>query len=248
MKHELEAIRDFLLKAEEIRYFGEDNSLRCFVDMFFHGDLHIGDAPDFYISMNNEIMIVEHFEFDSYGVNRKGSIHRQELAKIERMNSKIPYTESGELRHVEMQGRTSYRNYIDNASRSFDDHYAHVDMYIDNLRKAQIINEKLEVKIVFLIEDVSPLGSVAVKYNGDDPPFIPMNLAFCKEFIELIENKDMVDYIIACSSYGNVNETWFIDLQQLEEYRKQAIDFAAMEFVDFSTHVLTYKRLIDLKE
>ena len=41
------------------------------------------DAPDMLVRKDNIALIIEHFEFDSYRVTRKGSQNRREQSRIE---------------------------------------------------------------------------------------------------------------------------------------------------------------------
>jgi len=64
-------------------------------------------------------LLIEHFEFDCYENKRKGSVNRQEQARVERKFDKIPNNQEGVYLHDTIKGVSSYSNYIANVSNAF---------------------------------------------------------------------------------------------------------------------------------
>lgn len=60
---------------------------------------------------------------------------------------------------------------------------------------------------MFLIEDVSPLGSIISETDG----LKALSLHMCKEFLTELEMSPQVDYVLTCSCAGNSQGVWFID-------------------------------------
>ena len=102
---------------------------------------------------------MEHFEFDCYQRTRKGSSYRLEEARIQRAFDALPLVGNKAVLHDAINAPNSYEDYIKNVKQSFDEHYAKIDSYIQNLISDNVISDDSEVKVMFLIEDVSPLGT-----------------------------------------------------------------------------------------
>lgn len=86
-------------------------------------------------------------------------------------------------------------------------------------------------KTLFLIEDVSPIGSIAVDHSGENPQTVPVVLAQSPEFLHLLESSLDLDYVLCCSSAGNDEFVWFIDLNELPSYVEKQCDYASMQFL-----------------
>ena len=245
-KNELETTinKYFSNEKNTVHYYGSGNGAEEFLQMQSDSKMDYRDAPDMYIKKNNLVYIVEHFEFDCYKKTRKGSKNKQEQARINKKSETFPATEEGVIFHDIIHGESSFDNYINNAINAFEDHYKHIDVYIENLKRDSIINENDIVKVVFFIEDVSPLGSIAIERKGYNANMIAIVLAQCKQFIELIKDREKVNYVIACSETGNNNSIWFIDRNDIDDYLKNVVDFENMDFLSCEPHVIEGKMLI----
>ena len=242
MGRELEVFSDYVFESET-HYYGTGKGVQIFAKILANNPFCPFEAPDLYVKSQDYVFIIEHFEFSSYKETRKGSTYRQEEARIQRKSDNvIPTTKPVVLDDV-IHGESSYQNYVDNVLKAFQAHYLHIDEYIHNLRCAGVL-EQQQVKVMFLIEDVSPLGSV-VGNNGWDPSIKLVTLAHCKEFLNILRVSPRVDYVIACSSYSSQNYSWFIDNHELDVYYANAEDFAVMNFISFRPHVITAKIAIE---
>ena len=125
---------------------------------------------------DNIVYIIEHFEFDCYSSTRKGgSSFRLEEARIEKRIRKVIPTEEGTITHDIIVAKSSYSDYIKHLSES------------------NIIKDNDIIKVVFLIEDVSPVGTRA--YNRGDGyagEMVPIVLANCAEFLELMKSDTVI--------------------------------------------------------
>ena len=246
----------FLNNPITVNYSGDSADVERIVEIFpnkFYDDIrpdNIKDAPDLYIREGNTVYIIEHFEFDCYKRNnRKGSSYQRENARIEAKIDSVKPTESGVQTHDIIDAESSYEFYVENVSFLFDKHYHHISMYIDNLKKLGIIEKGDVVKIMFLIEDVSPLGTMAYKrgegYSGQR---YAVDLAHSKEFLELLQSRKDVDYIIAFSSDGQENNIWFINNSEIEKYIDESLDYDQMQFLNWKPHVMSYQVLVPNKK
>lgn len=237
-------MRYFSKEDTEIYFFGQGNGVKRFLEFYQYGDMYIGDAPDMVIIQDNEALLLEHFEFDCYYVNRKGSQNRREQSRIRRLSDAIIPTEEGIEFHDCINGESSYKNYIQNVCRSFEEHYAHISLYQENLKRNQVVDGSMKTKVMFLIEDVSPLGTAVMERNGYITQRIPIVLAQCKEFLDLFKERPKIDYILACSSVENNRYVWFIDQTEINMYYQNVIDYENMQFLAYTPRVSHFKMLV----
>lgn len=219
-------------------YYGEEKFIEKIMDIIVTGKRHPGDAPDMVIETEDRVLAIEHFEVDCYESGKKGSKHRIEEARIDRTQKEKPPTEEGTFINESINGNSSYDYYIKNVEKNFREHYRKIEQYIENIKKDYA---KKEIIICFLIEDVSPLGTMVCQ-NGKIEPVV---LSRSNEFLSLLENCTQVDYVMACSEYENNKFFWVISKEGIEEYLKNTRDYANMDFLDFKPHVSIYKQLVD---
>lgn len=246
MKNEIEQtlMRYFSKDGVEIHFWGEGNGARRFLEFYQYGDIYVGDAPDMLIVKNNEALIMEHFEFDCYYVDRKGSRNRREQFRIRKASDSILPTEEGIAFHDYIKGESSYKNYIQNVNRSFQEHYLRLSQYRDNLRKWKMIDDHIKTEVLFLIEDVSPLGTGVIERNGYIAPMVPVVLAQSEEFLDMLREKSDIDYVLACSSLGENQFIWFIEQAEIDVYYQHIRQYKDMQFLDFTPRVTVFKQLV----
>lgn len=231
-------------KDDKIYYWGADTDLRIFSDLFLNGQMIVGDFPDMVIMKDNIAIMIEHFEFDCFKRTRKGSTNRKEQARIDHEFERLPATEKGTIHHDTIKGQSSYQDYLSNAHKNFCEHYVKVSDYKQRLISEGIIKENMVVKMMFLIDDVSPIGTMAVDYSETDPQIVPIVLAQSPEFLQLFEESQDIDYVLCCSSAVSSRYIWFIARNNIKEYLKNACDYKNMGFLDSSPHVTSAKILI----
>ncbi len=244
MGSEINALKKYIVNGGHLKYHGSGVSARKFVEALEPQNMYASDAPDFFIKTGDLVLIIEHFEFDCYKVTRKGSEHRREAARIQRKEDALQPTEEGVTLHEVIRGESSYEEYINNVTRSFNEHYSHIDLYFENLKKAGIITDSSTVKVLFFVEDVSPLGTVVVGQHDDATGIMMVSLADSREFLDLLSNSPRVDYVLACASYNNENEIWFIDRSELDSYYEHVMDYSSLRFLSFKPQVIAYKMLV----
>ena len=244
MGKEIDALEKYFVNGGHLNYYGSGVNVQSFVNDLNPQNIYIGDAPDFYIKSDDDVLVIEHFEFDCYKASRKGSEHRQELARIQRKEDAMKPTEKGVALHETIHGESSYENYICNVTRSFNEHYSHIELYFDNLKNAGIIKDRSKVKVLFFVEDVSPLGTVVFGEQNNATGLITVSLAQSREFLDLLRESPLVDYVLACSSYNNEREIWFIDRSELNAYYEHVIDYSSLQFLSFKPHVISCKIFI----
>lgn len=231
-------------EGNEIHFLGADTGVSLFVDIFDNGEHFVGDAPDMVIRKDSVAIIIEHFEFDCFRVTRKGSSSRMEQARIDRAQRQLPATREGTVFHDKIRANCSYNDYITNVTRNFNEHYARIADYKRHLVEKGLIGKDTVVKVMFLIEDVSPIGTIAIDEQSKDRNMVPVVLAQCPEFLQLLSQCNDLDYVLCCSSAGSNEYVWFIDRQELAAYEEKACDYAHMRFLFHQPSVMGVKMVV----
>lgn len=233
----------------DIHFFGSGNGARFFSDFLEHGEYYLGDAPDMLLRKGNEAIILEHFEFDGFPVRKgKGSLGRQELSRIEREVSTLAKSNGNAFLVDAIKANSTLDNLLKNVKSSFLRHYSHIEMYKKNLEDSGLIGETTLIKVMFLLEDVSPLGTLFEDKDARKTGVQYFMLARCREFLEWVKNYIKVNYILVFSPYGDRDSVWFIDTTELEFYEKQAIDYRKMYYLPSSTQVMAIDSTIPESE
>lgn len=191
------------------------------------------DRPDGFSKINNTILIMEHFEFDSACNIYKGSENRKELARISREAQEKFSNGNNSSRDV-IKCTYSIQNYIKNVTKEFMKHYHKIPSYKEHLKLENIINNDTEIKVMFLIEDTTTLPNLDNK-NGN-----PITLVKCDKFLDLFEKHKEVDYILCFSEYNQQKITYFLSQSSIEDYRKNEIKVNEIEIIDWEPQVNAY--------
>lgn len=129
--------------------------------------------------------------------------------------------------HIDsIEQKCSTDNYLNNFEENFYKHYTKIDIYINNLRKIGIINDKTKFKICFFIEDVTCFGSFIL--DESDPKGIV--LLYVKQFLDILENSDRVDYVFFGGQHFNKKCLWFMSRDNINAFRKKEINIKDKEF------------------
>ena len=123
------------------------------------------DKPDIYSHIGNNLIMIEHFEFDSNAKNRDGSDFRQKEGIINNKFKKKLEERNGQSiqYHDSFTSTGTADNYIKNFIDQFDKHYKKIDKY----KERKEFENYSTIKTWFFIEDVSPLGSSHINECGE---------------------------------------------------------------------------------
>lgn len=228
--------------AVDFFYCGEGKEIRYFLSLLENGELTDGDAPDMVLVNQNDVVIMEHFQFDSFpATKRKGSLCEREKDRIDRVYDAAIATEDGVYFHDKFSVANSYEDYITNVKRSFLEHYSKIENYKNNLRNRGIINNETNLKVAFVLEDTSILGTIVADANKQ---LIPVELHRCSEFLEFLSQCPCVDYILCFSSINGVGHACFINTKELSAYKDESYDYGKMRFVPFVPQVVMFKKYV----
>lgn len=233
MKNELEHI---------IRtYFSEDNTPIHFIGDGTHVEILAEklsrlvpfDHPDAYAVLDDEVLIFEHFEFDSSNkLRRKGSQQRRSESEDNKAFAAVVPTEKGTLHHGTILADYTIGNYRENLRQVFCKHYNEIPGYESTLREKGIITNSKKVTTLFFVEDTTLLGNIFETENREEG-WQPLVLPLCDFFLELFENSQDLDIVIAVSWYPNEYCLWYIDRSMIQDCKLQAIDTKEIRIINF---------------
>lgn len=216
MKNELKLFISNFLENRDIKYFGEQETEFNILLKFFNSGIFTYDHPDGFCKYEDNLLIIEHFEFDSSHVNKNGSKNRQEIFRTSNYH---PQKNVGiEIFRDEIKCNYTIENYVDNLIENFNNHYFKIEEYKDDFKKAKIITDNTHIETLFCIEDTTALGNID---SSTGEPLIPL---MCNEFIELLKSCPKLDYVITGSSFGQNNYTWFSSISKIDNYIKNSYD------------------------
>lgn len=224
--------------GNEVHFHGSTEAVQWFSNMLTHGHIVEHEAPDLLITNANDILLIEHFEFDSFSSSSKGSKNQIEQSRIARMQKALPATEEGVSFSDVIRGDSSYHNYCKNAIENFNKHYAKIKKYKENIFSEEIVQAEPSIRIMFLIDDVSPIGTMASDKEGN---LHAVTLAHCSAFINRLEQAPDVDYVLCTSCAGNKKFIWFIDIAEITAYKNNIENYEEMQFFASNPHVIGYK-------
>ena len=182
------------------------------------------DCPDGYYKIgNNEVLIMEHFCFDSTEI-KKGSESLAEMARIERENNK----------HDSINCSINITNYWENLKENFRRHYLKINKYKENLIKEGIATKNAKFKVAFFVEDVTPLGNVDIKTQTR------VRLIFLDKFIELFRNSTNLDYIFSFSEVGSSKEVTFVTKDNIDALLDNKIKVEEVELIPWKPQVSSF--------
>lgn len=169
------------------------------------------ERPDAYSVVGDTAYIIEHFEFDSYRNNKKGSQSKVELAaKINKANNEsidLQWHITGEIERI-----SSFKNYVDNFIKHLNYHYNQIDKYKNHI--SNLHPNIKNYKIWFFCEDED---SIAPMINNSQIACCVHPLNF-KRVVDCLREKKELDGIIIGASFGdNTNHTLFINKKYFDK-------------------------------
>lgn len=221
-KNELFQFLDSYFSKNEntIHFFGDKENVLDV--MRFFGHIFQSDRPDAYAVIDDEVLIIEHFEFDSSNNRAKGSQQKRLEAEDNRKFTGIAAIEAGTLYHSSINADYTMENYRNNISKIFKEHYGKIEEYKDNLKRAGVIERNSIVRTAFFIEDTTMLGNI-YETRSWESPIAPVVLPMCDFFLDLFEASPDL-YCVFCGSWiPNDYCLWFIDRSMLAKYRENQI-------------------------
>ena len=204
------------------------------------------ERPDILSIYDNKIVAIEHFEFDSYKNNRKGSNYKIQENVIEnKMQTAIKskLKDKGELiLHDQIKNTSSLNQYYMNFKKVLLSHIDNIYEYKEHI--IQDFGNKKKIEFWFFAEDVTPLGNYYYRRKNNSPSLL---LPFSKDIIKIFklhsEIKGFMFGIYAMNEYKLVlmyND--YETLKQIEENEYFQVDES--EFMSFNPQTTGFALVI----
>jgi hypothetical protein len=240
MKNELEHIlkKHFSKKPIKIFYNELDKISEksiSFISQFI-SILEQYDHPDIYGKIGNDVLFIEHFEFDSSQRSKKGSKEVRERIRIDNKEKEIlNYSRSSKSFSDKINSNASLENLIKNVTEIFSDHINKIPVYIKHLHNDNILDDTTNLMKCFFIESSSPFNS----YVNTDKGYTLLNLFYTDFFIDMLEqNKHQIDYIFHSFEEEGEAVLYFMDIKGLSVYKKKTIRLTKDNFFPMEPSII----------
>lgn len=225
-----------LFNGEGILHFGESEEIQRLIWFFSNGRIESFELPDAYVKVDDQILIIEHFAIDGFeSYPDGGSKLQRHEAMTERKFRDMPATVTGTHMITQIGISNSYVGFIKNCQAKFEHHYSRISSYKEHLLADGIACENTRFTVCFLMDEVSPMGTLT--HDGEN--LQPVCLAHSKEFLEFFSTKPEVDWII--SAVVRIPESgyypYFFSQQDIVFCRENALDYASFQFLS-SEHTM----------
>lgn len=229
----------------EIAVFSDVGEIFKLCRFLGQGELVSFERPDAYIKIENEILIIEHFAIDGYDTfGDGGSKLKRNENEMQKEFNKISATTDGVHATKPLGINNSYDGFLTNCKTRFNHHYEQIESYKKNLLEKHIANATTKFTVCFLMDEISPLGTLT--YDGEK--ICPVCLAKSKEFLEYFESMKDVDWIISAVMLSDGLKPYFFSQNEISECNKSALDYAAFQFLSSDPMRTDFKILIPNKE
>jgi len=196
------------------------------------------ESPDSYTKIDNDLLIIEHFAIDGYDEHPSGgSKLRQSEAIISKEFSSLPCTSDGVHLSRQLGVSNSYNGFIENCKRRFDQHYLQIDSYKEHLKELGIANDQTRFTVCFLMDEVSPLGTLT--HDGEN--ICPVCLAQAREFLHFFSEKPKVDWVISAVVANEGYKPYFFSQGEVGTCLKNTLDYSSYQFLSSNPMSTSYK-------
>lgn len=196
------------------------------------------ERPDCFAKINNNVLILEHFEFDSTETKKRGNKTRKEIDRLDKSFAKLALdfnkvTTRNDVAHCSQ----TIENYIKNSTESFIKHYKKIDEYKQNLIKENIADQNTKFLTGFFIEDKNILGSLYVTNKNDNPK--RLLLFYCKEFLDLFSKSKKLDFVITTNEVNMQRDICLLTHKTIIDCRKYESLTSEMKILDLGANAQT---------
>lgn len=215
-------IEKYLETNNTIMTYTSEDDIENDLDIFIKSIKFNIERPDLYGEFKNKLIGLEHFEFDSYKslARKKGSDYKKKESQIKKEFDNLTKLQMKEsfYKNYNISNTASKENFLDNFKKKFENHYAKIDAYFNNL---SLINPKIEKEIWFFIEDESPLGSYTISREEGLKIVKPFQFTEIQEFLL---KHNLVKKILYGYFNGRESKLLLIDNDK-EAYNRFIIDY-----------------------
>ena len=213
-----------------IQAFASDAEVKKLIWYFRNGNLEPFEKPDAYIKVDNSILIIEHFAINGYEAFPDGGSKLQRNERqLDQKLEKLSEGQKAEYLTSQIGVTNSYQGFIDNCIARFSNHYQKIQSYKERLQEENIANDGTDFKVCFLMEDVSPLGTLT--HDGERTR--PVVLAQSEEFLDFYTEMNEVDWVIsAIPDFPYGYSPYLLSHKYIPQCREQVLDYANYQFLE----------------
>lgn len=201
------------------------------------------ERPDILSVFDNNIVGIEHFEFDSYkSRNKRGSDFKIKDYIIEKkfdekMKKQLKENDSV-IFHAQIESTASLQNYFNNFKKVFISHYKKLNDYLNHIKTDFDCSNK-DIHFCFFVEDESPLGSYYLNSKREICLLTPL---FSDEIIELLKNSPKVEYLVIGTYAMSEHKMIIIENKEetLERFKNEHEKIKEDDFLAFSPQTTGY--------
>jgi hypothetical protein len=208
------------------------------------------ERPDILSIYDNKIIGIEHFEFDSYKNDRKGSDFQRKHSVIdnkmkEAMKNDLK-TKDTVILHDKIECTSSLKNYYKNFIKVFNLHYEKIDEYNEHILEDFDCENKI-IYFWFFVEDVTPLGNY---YFDDKRNICLLNPLFSKEIRDLLLKSPKIKGIILGQQTMDGKKVTIIinDTNTMDKFKKYNDEVTDKDYFSFEPHTTGFATLIPKEE
>ncbi len=202
------------------------------------------EKPDMILPLSNQVMIIEHFQFDASRYKKgKGNLDKILLSERDRKFDALKEkndTENLIRDTTEIGCKYTAEYYISNLKRVFDEHLGKIATYKQRLIEHGFAKNEKSILTAFLIIDTTPLGSYRM-VDGIPKSFTLFQL---KKFNEMLGDAHSLDYVFNGFFNGEKNKVSFMSNtpESRNIFKKEYIDFDEDEYFSFKPKEMRWQK------
>lgn len=224
--------------GEEVTVFSNLGEIYKLCYFFTQGELVSFERPDAYIKVDNEILIIEHFAIDGYDTFvGGGSKLIRNMKELQKEFEKKAIGPEGAYMTKSLDVCSCYEGFLANCRTRFDQHYDQIMAYKRHLQERSIADENTKFVVFFLMDEISPLGTLTC--DGDK--IHPVCLARSREFLEYFASKKEVDWVISAVNLPDGLKPYFFSQNEIDECKKSVLEYANFQFLSSNPMVTNFK-------
>ena len=174
------------------------------------------NGPDGYYILNNDLVMIEHFEFDASAKTEKGSEFKKQIGEVKNKN----------IREKLLNHEENKNFYLKNALSTMQGHYDKFNIYLENLKQDGLFHEGMKIHMVFLIEDSTPVPC----FIKNKKEATPLNLFKISDFLDDFQKMPLLD-----AAFLSINfitpDVYMITKENYNEYKKVKYDIDNIELI-----------------
>ena len=165
-----------------------------------------GGLPDFFVSIGEEILILELFEFNASKTEKFGSLQNYRVDQIlkdwDKYSKSDCLSETILMKKYENKNKYDLGYLIDNFYNNFNEHYSRIERYKERLVEERLVESGAVVKTAFIAVNTTELGCFKKIRQGIKVKLDAMYVSRVLEVFSFFTCKKKIDYIVEFNYYS----------------------------------------------